>query len=147
MSSCSLVYVKANDVRYGLKVASHDPKTSKVLGLQYEFDNDEDADVEDHVFDSEVELNVVMHLLLDYDIHQSTSYLDLHFHVFIKEHSTIVNLHGSVLPMFDRHISKVMFNMVNKFLTMLYLDWTICLIGLASDGARNMTNRIVSIAT
>jgi hypothetical protein len=37
MSSRSLVYVKANDARYGLKVASRDPKTSKVLGLQCHF--------------------------------------------------------------------------------------------------------------
>ncbi|CAK9230317.1 unnamed protein product [Sphagnum troendelagicum] len=68
MSSRSLVYVKANDTRYGFKVASHDPKTSKVLGLQcrfYESNNDEDVDVEDLVFGSEVELNVVMRLRLE----------------------------------------------------------------------------------
>jgi hypothetical protein len=37
--------------------------------------------------------------------HQSTSYLDLCFRVFIEEHSTIVNFHGCALPMFDHHIS------------------------------------------
>ncbi len=31
---CSLGYVKDNDVRYGLKVAYRDPKSSKVTGLQ-----------------------------------------------------------------------------------------------------------------
>ncbi|CAK9870889.1 unnamed protein product [Sphagnum jensenii] len=64
----SSTYVKANDIRYGLKVASRDPKTSKVLELQcrlYEFDNDEDVDVEDLVFSSEVKFNVVMHLRLE----------------------------------------------------------------------------------
>jgi hypothetical protein len=30
-------YVKANDAQYGLKVASRDPKTSKVLRLQCRF--------------------------------------------------------------------------------------------------------------
>jgi hypothetical protein len=34
MSFCSSTYVKANDAWYGLKVASHDPKTLKVPGLQ-----------------------------------------------------------------------------------------------------------------
>jgi hypothetical protein len=34
MLFCSSAYVKANDARYGLKVASHDPKTLKVLGFQ-----------------------------------------------------------------------------------------------------------------
>ncbi len=34
VSSRSLMYVKANDVQYELKVAFHDPKTSMVLRLQ-----------------------------------------------------------------------------------------------------------------
>jgi hypothetical protein len=33
----SLGYVKDNDVRYGLKVAYRDPKSSKVTGLQCHF--------------------------------------------------------------------------------------------------------------
>lgn len=37
MSSHFSTYVKANDAWYGLKVASRDPKTSKVLGLQCRF--------------------------------------------------------------------------------------------------------------
>ncbi|CAM6016713.1 unnamed protein product [Sphagnum balticum] len=225
------MYVKANDARYGLKVASRDPKTLKFfayvfvafknsikahfssssLGVERqidfdinrnivdtivgnmlfdptnEFDNNEDADVEDLVFDSEAELNAVMRLrleavatmksralalfkriqfeanddindkaqfsysgfsiVIDFATHQSTSYLDLRFCVFIEEHSTIVNLHGCALPMFDRHTNEVMFNMVSKFLTVFCPDWTIRLIGLASDGARNMTGRIVGVVT
>jgi hypothetical protein len=34
---CSLGNVKDNDVCYGLKVAYHDPKSSKVTGLQCSF--------------------------------------------------------------------------------------------------------------
>ncbi len=34
---CSSGYVKDNDVRYGLKVAHRDPKSSKVIGLQCRF--------------------------------------------------------------------------------------------------------------
>jgi hypothetical protein len=49
--------------------------------------------------------------------------------------------------MFDRHTDEVMFDMVSKFLIMLYLDWTIRLIGLASNGAHNMTGRVASIAS
>jgi hypothetical protein len=48
--------------------------------------------------------------------------------------------------MFNRHTNKVMFDMVNKFLIMLYPDWAIRLIGLVSDGACNMTGRIASVA-
>jgi hypothetical protein len=33
----SLAHVKVNDAQYGLKVASCDPKTSKVFGLQCRF--------------------------------------------------------------------------------------------------------------
>jgi hypothetical protein len=48
--------------------------------------------------------------------------------------------------MFDRHTDEVMFDMVSKFLIMFYLDWMIRLIGLASNGAHNMTSRIASVA-
>ncbi|CAM6010164.1 unnamed protein product [Sphagnum balticum] len=82
MSSCSSAYVKANDARYGLKVASRDPKTSKIIfnidrnivdtivgdmlfDLADESDNNEDADVEDLVFGNEAELNAVMCLHLE----------------------------------------------------------------------------------
>jgi hypothetical protein len=58
-------------------------------------------------------------IAFDSTTHQSTSYLNLRFRVFIEEHSTIVNLHGCALPIFDLHIDKVMFNMVSKFLTVL----------------------------
>ncbi|CAM6067806.1 unnamed protein product [Sphagnum tenellum] len=78
----SLAYVKANDAQYGLKVAFRDPKTSKIIfdidknivntivgnmlfDLADESDNNEDVDVEDHVFGSEVEFNAVMCLHLD----------------------------------------------------------------------------------
>jgi hypothetical protein len=47
--------------------------------------------------------------------------------------------------MFNRHTSEVMFNMVSKFLTVFYPDWTICLIGLVFDGACNMTGCVASI--
>jgi len=47
--------------------------------------------------------------------------------------------------MFDRHIGEVMFDMFNKFLTVLCPNWTICLIGLAFKGVCNMTGHIAGI--
>jgi hypothetical protein len=78
-------------------------------------------------------------LTLDYATHQSTSFFDLRFRVFIPNYHSIVNLHGCALPMFDRHTGDIMSTMVSKFLTVFCLDWTIRLLGLTSDGARNMT--------
>ncbi len=86
-------------------------------------------------------------LALDSATHQSTSFLDLRFRVFIPNYHSIVNLHGCALPMFDRHIGDIMSTMVNKFLTVLYLDWTICLLGLTSDEACNMTRRVTGVVT
>jgi len=86
-------------------------------------------------------------LALDSATHQSTSFLDLHFRVFIPNYHSIVNLHGCTLPMFDCHTGDIMSTMVNKFLTMLCPDWTIRLLGLTSDGACNMTGRVTSVVT
>jgi hypothetical protein len=49
--------------------------------------------------------------------------------------------------MFDHHIDKIMFDMVSKCLIVFCLDWTIHLIGLASDGVRDMTSRVVGVVT
>jgi hypothetical protein len=49
--------------------------------------------------------------------------------------------------MFDRHIGDIMSTMVSKFLTVLCPDWTICLLGLTSDGACNMTGRVAGVVT
>jgi len=47
--------------------------------------------------------------------------------------------------MFNRHIGEVMLDMVSKFLTMLYPDWTIRLVGLAFEGVCNMTDYVTGI--
>jgi len=86
-------------------------------------------------------------LALDSATHQSTSFLDLRFRVFIPNYNSIVNLHGCTLPMFDRHTGDIMSTMVNKFLTVLCPDWTIRLLGSTSDGARNMTGWVVGVVT
>jgi hypothetical protein len=86
-------------------------------------------------------------LALDSATHQSTSFLDLRFRVFIPNYHSIVNLHGCTLPMFDRHTGDIMSTMVNKFLTVFCPDWTIRLLGLTSNGARNMTGRVTGVVT
>ncbi len=86
-------------------------------------------------------------LALDSATHQNTSFLDLRFQVFIPNYHSIINLHGCALPMFDRHTRDIMSTMVSKFLTVLCLDWTIRLLGLMSNKARNMTGRIASVVT
>jgi hypothetical protein len=86
-------------------------------------------------------------LALDFMTHQSTSFLDLCFRVLNPNYHSIVNLHGCALPMFDRHTRDIMSTMVSKFLTVLCPDWTIRLLGLTSDGACNMTGRVVSVVT
>jgi hypothetical protein len=86
-------------------------------------------------------------IAMDSATHQSTSYLDLHFRVYIPEFSNIINLHGCALPMFDRHTGEVMFAMVSKFLNVLCPNWNIRLLGVTSDGARNMTGRVAGVVT
>jgi len=86
-------------------------------------------------------------LALDSATHQSTSFLDLRFRVFIPNYHSIVNLHGCTLPMFDRHTGDIMSTMVNKFLIVLCPDWTIRLLGLTFDGARNMSGRVAGVVT
>jgi hypothetical protein len=49
--------------------------------------------------------------------------------------------------MFDRHTGDIMSTMVSKFLTMLYPNWTIRLLGLTSDGAYIMTGRVAGVVT
>ena len=47
--------------------------------------------------------------------------------------------------MFDWHTGEVMFTMVDSFLSILCPDWKICLLGVTSDGALNMTGRVAGV--
>jgi hypothetical protein len=61
-------------------------------------------------------------IALDSATHQSTSYLDVRFRIFMPAFYNIVNLHAVVLPMFDWHTGEVMFEMVVSFLDILCPD-------------------------
>jgi hypothetical protein len=85
--------------------------------------------------------------MLDFATHQSTSYLDVHFRIFMPAFYNIVNLHAIALPMFNRHTGEVMFQMVVSFLDVLHPGWKVHLLGVSSDGARNMIGRVSRVVT
>jgi hypothetical protein len=86
-------------------------------------------------------------IAIDSATHQSTSYLDLRFRIYSKSSKDIHNLHGCALPLHDRHTGEVMHDMISKFLSVLCPHWRIALLGVASDGARNMTGRASGVVT
>lgn len=86
-------------------------------------------------------------IAIDSATHHSTSYLDLRFRIYSKKHRNIFNLHGCAIPMRDRHTGEVMFDMLVKFLRVLCPKWKVSMLGIASDGARNMTGRATGVVT
>ncbi|CAM6049220.1 unnamed protein product [Sphagnum compactum] len=86
-------------------------------------------------------------IALDSATHQSTSYLDVRFQIFMPAFYNIINLHAVALPMFDWHTDEVMFQMVVSFLDVLRPGWKVHLLGVSSDGARNMTGRVSGVVT
>jgi hypothetical protein len=75
------------------------------------------------------------------------SWLTFDLHVRVEEHHTITNLHGCALPMFQWHMSELMFEMFSNFLIVFCPNWKICLFGLSPDGARNLTRCVANIMT
>jgi hypothetical protein len=69
-------------------------------------------------------------IALDFVTHQSTSYLDVRFRIFMSAFYNIVNLHVVALPMFDWHTSEVMFQIVVSFLDVLLPSWKVHLLGV-----------------
>jgi hypothetical protein len=86
-------------------------------------------------------------IALDSATHQSTSYLDVRFWIFMPTFYNIVNLHAVALPMFNWHTGEVMFQMVVSFLDVLHPGWKVHILGVSSNGARNMTGRVSGVVT
>jgi hypothetical protein len=86
-------------------------------------------------------------IAIDSATHHGTSYLDLRFRVYSREHATIFNFHGCAIPMHERHTGEVMCVMLCKFLSVLCPRWQVSMLGVASDGARNMTGRAAGVVT
>ncbi len=49
--------------------------------------------------------------------------------------------------MFERHTMLNVFNMINKFMDVLYSKWRTKLISMLNDGENTMTGRHVSVVT
>jgi hypothetical protein len=84
-------------------------------------------------------------ITLDSATHQSTSYFDVRFRIFMPAFYNIINLHAVALPMFNWHTGKVMFQMVVSFLDVFRLGWKVHLLGVSFDGVRNMTGRVSGV--
>lgn len=87
-------------------------------------------------------------MALDSATHQSRSYLDVRIRVFVsKRQWNVFNFHLAALPMHERHTGEVMFLMIVKLFDVVCPEWKTKLLGVSSDGARNMTGRFAGVVT
>jgi hypothetical protein len=86
-------------------------------------------------------------IAIDSATHHSTSYLDLRFRVYSQQHRSIFNFHGCAIPMHERHTGEVMCVVLCKFISILCPRWQVSMLGVALDGARNMTGRAAGVVT
>jgi hypothetical protein len=84
-------------------------------------------------------------LVGDGSTHRGQSFFNLR--VRICFHGRLLNLHLVVIPIFDRHTTGNIFNMLVKFLDTLYGKWRAKLIGMSSDGENTMTGRHTGLVT
>jgi hypothetical protein len=84
-------------------------------------------------------------LVGDGSTHRGQSFFNLR--VRICSHGRLLNLHLVVIPIFDRHTTGNIFNMLVKFLDTLYGKWRAKLIGMSSDGENTMTGRHTGLVT
>jgi hypothetical protein len=77
--------------------------------------------------------------------HHGQSFFNLRVHIYSR--GRLFNLHLVVIPMFDRHTAGNIFNMLVKFLDVLYAKWRAKLIGMSSDGENTMTGRHTGLVT
>ncbi len=75
----------------------------------------------------------------DGSTHRGHSFFDLRIRIYF--HGQLLNLHLVAIPMFDRHTTGNIFNMLVKFLDAMYDKWRAKLIGMSSDGKNTMTGR------
>lgn len=62
-------------------------------------------------------------------------------------HGELVNLHLITIPMFERHSAKNIFNLIAKFMDVLYIKWRAKLIGMLSNDENTMTSRHAGVFT
>jgi hypothetical protein len=86
-----------------------------------------------------------MSMVGDESMHHGKSFLDLHVRVCYRVE--LVNLHLVTMPMFERHSAINIFNLIAKFMDVLYIKWRAKLIGMLTDGKNTMTGRHVGVVT
>ena len=84
-------------------------------------------------------------IALDGATYASTSYLDVQVRFCLM--GNVHNFHLLALPIKGSHTGQQMFEMTQKVLDVICPGWKNALIGVASDGARNMTGRHSGVIT
>jgi hypothetical protein len=86
-----------------------------------------------------------MSLASDGSTHRDQLFFDLHMRVYYC--GNLVNLHLVAMPMFERHTTLNIFNMISKFMDALYNKWHTKLIGMSTDNENTMTGRHAGVVT
>ncbi|KAH8941002.1 hypothetical protein BDL97_14G014500 [Sphagnum fallax] len=84
-------------------------------------------------------------LAFDSSTHFEQSFFDLHIWICFK--GRLCNLHLVGLSLFDRHTTKILYNLLCKFLDALYPNWHVKLLNASSDGKNTMTGRHAGLVT
>jgi hypothetical protein len=81
----------------------------------------------------------------DMATHLGTSYLDVRLR--FCESFKIINVHLLAIPMHESHTGEAMYDTMSKCMAALSDSWLKRVIGISTDGARNMTGRFQGLAT
>jgi hypothetical protein len=84
-------------------------------------------------------------LAFDLSTHFEQSFFDLHIWICFK--GRLCNFHLVGLPLFDRHTTEILYNLLCKFLDALYPDWHVKLLNASSDGKNTMTGCHAGLVT
>jgi hypothetical protein len=86
-----------------------------------------------------------MLLVGDGSVHRGQSFFDLRVRVCYR--GELVNLHLVAMPMFERHSAVNIFNLIAKFMDVLYIKWLAKLIGVSTDGKNTITGHHAGVVT
>jgi hypothetical protein len=81
----------------------------------------------------------------DSSTHHGQSFFNMRLRVYYR--GNLVNLHLVAMPMFEQHMTFNVFNMISKFMDMLYSKWPAKLIGMSTDSENTMTGRHTGVVT
>lgn len=86
-----------------------------------------------------------MSLASNESAHYDQSFFDLHVRVSYR--GELINLRLVAMPMFERHSTINIFNLIAKFMDALYMKWRAKLIDMSTNGENTMMGRHASIVT